>query len=123
MNWESLGTAMISPLAVAIVGWVIKRTIENAITRWTDRIEKAEKDIIEERGKREALGMAVAAEFKAAHAELDDVRENKMDREEAMREMGRIRQTLERLTEGQAEIKGRLDAEAARSGKGDHGRG
>ena len=106
---------LLNSLVVGLAGWAIKRTIDNAVSRWTDRIEKTERDIVDERGKREALALKVDEKISVLHAEVDDVRENKMDREESMREAGRMRQTLETLLVGQSRIEGQLVAMAQKA--------
>lgn len=110
MNSQALVQLVISSGILGLIGWGIKRTIEGAQARWTERIEKAEQALIEERGKREGLAAEMNKRHDDLHEEIDDIRENKMDREEAMRENGRLRQTLEVLLTGQAEIKGELKA-------------
>lgn len=88
---------LISSGVLGLIGWGIKRTITAAIQSYTDRVARVEQAVA-----------AMQVKHGELHDEIDDLRENKMDREEAMRENGRMRQTLEILLAGQGEIKGEL---------------
>jgi hypothetical protein len=97
-----------TPVIMGGVGWLVK----NALARFTDQLESLR------------LAQAKDASDLAAHVELQrencdkhmsanasaysEVVENKVDREDWIRECARSRQTQEKLVEGLARIEGRL---------------
>lgn len=97
MNKDFVINLMISSGVLGLIGWALKKILENAMKRWTDRIEWLETGH-EDMKKR----------IDAAHTDIDDLRDKKVDRVSFMQEAARTRMRLERLLEGQARIEGRL---------------
>lgn len=82
---------ILTPVVVAGVGWLIK----NAIGRVTDRVERLE---VRQRDTEFAL---------------DAMREQKVSREDWVRETTRTTQKLDRLCEGQARIEATMNVAVA----------
>lgn len=91
-------------LVVTVVGFIYKQ----AVGRITDRIEKIEKDQAADRATLEAVRKATVEAAAKAHDEIDDLRRDKVDREDFIREASRNRITQEKLVEGLARLEGAI---------------
>lgn len=90
MNVNNLVNLLVSTGVLGVIGWTIKRTIDSAIRRWTERIVELER------------------RMEQAHVDIDDLREKKVAREDFIRETARNTRRFEKLLEGQALMMGRM---------------
>ena len=102
------GAQIATPVIMGAVGFLVK----NALARFTDKLE-----LLQTAQTKNAADLAAHVEAQRANcdkhmsdnaAAYGEVVENKVDREDWIRECARSRQTQEKLVEGLARIEGRL---------------
>jgi hypothetical protein len=106
---DTLTNLVISSGVLGLIGWGIKKTLDNAMSRWTDRIEKSEQQIEKQRVEHEDTWKTFEQRLGEMHDDFDRRLETKASREDFIRDSSRTRMTLEKLLEGQARMEGAIN--------------